>query len=96
VPGLDVLDVLPLRVGVTFSPVATMFAYAGPGPGLELIPSFLGLLACAGMALGAVLLWPLSALLRRLREGNGNDEDRTTAPTIVPEPGEQSQGPTNE
>ena len=42
-------------------------AYAGPGAGLELIPYFLGFLAWAGVALGAVLLWPVTALIRRLR-----------------------------
>ncbi len=42
------------------------FAY-GPAPGLEFITYFLGLVAWVGMALAAVLLAPLSALLRRLR-----------------------------
>ncbi len=48
------------------SSLALPLAY-GPAPGLELIPYFLGLLAWAGMALAAVLLAPLTALLRRLR-----------------------------
>jgi len=47
-----------------------LLAY-GPAPGLELIPYFLGLLAWAGLAIGAVLLSPISALLRRLRRGRG-------------------------
>ena len=44
-----------------------LLAY-GPAPGLELIPYFLGLLAWAGLAIGAVLLSPITALLRRLRK----------------------------
>jgi hypothetical protein len=46
-----------------------LLAYAGPAAGLEFIPYFLGLLAWAGVALGAALGWPLAALRRRLREG---------------------------
>jgi hypothetical protein len=45
----------------------TTFAYAGPGAGLELVPYALGLLGWIGVALGAVLLAPVSALARRLR-----------------------------
>ncbi len=45
---------------------AGVLAY-GPAPDAELIPYFLGLLTWAGFALAAVLLWPVSALLRRLR-----------------------------
>jgi hypothetical protein len=44
-----------------------IFAY-GPAPGVELIPQFLALLAWAGMAVLAVLLAPLTALLRRIRK----------------------------
>jgi hypothetical protein len=40
----------------------------GPAPGVELIPYFLGLLAWVGLAVGAVLLAPIRALLRRLRK----------------------------
>jgi hypothetical protein len=43
----------------------------GPAPGLELIPYFLGLLAWAGLALTAVVLWPLAALRRRFRRARG-------------------------
>jgi len=50
-------------------------AYAGPGAGLELIPYFLALLAWAGLALGAVCLWPITAFLRRLRKGRSNHEE---------------------
>ena len=43
--------------------VLGLFAY-GPAPGVELIPYFLGLLAWVGLALGAIILSPLTALLR--------------------------------
>jgi hypothetical protein len=60
-----------------------MLAYAGPGPGLELIPYFLGLLAWAGMAVGAVILWPVSALLRRLRKARAQDSHQVNAPPMT-------------
>ncbi len=51
-------------------PVFGLLAY-GPAPGVELIPYFLGLLAWVGLALGAILLSPLTALLRLLRRARG-------------------------
>ena len=57
-PGPDLLLSFPVLAG--------MLAY-GPAPGAELIPYFLGLLAWVGLALGAVLLSPITALLRFLR-----------------------------
>ena len=46
--------------------VLGLFAY-GPAPGVELIPYFLALLGWVVLALGAILLSPLTALLRLLR-----------------------------
>jgi hypothetical protein len=54
-----------------------LLAY-GPVPGVELIPYFLGLLAWVALAIGSILLSPLSALLRRLRRGK-------SAPPAEPE-----------
>jgi len=45
---------------------ASVLAY-GPGPPVDLIPYFLALAAWAGMAFVAILLSPLTALLRRIR-----------------------------
>jgi hypothetical protein len=42
-------------------------AYTGPGPALELVPFFYSLLIWVGVALGSVLLWPVNALMLRLR-----------------------------
>ena len=60
-PGLDAV------LSVAFP---ALLAY-GPAPGVELIPYFLGLLAWAGLAVSAILLAPLTALLRRLRRARG-------------------------
>lgn len=43
------------------------FAYVGPGAGLSLIGSVVGLLAAIGTALGFVLFWPVRALYRRVK-----------------------------
>jgi hypothetical protein len=44
-------------------------AYVGPGPGVDNIPVFYGLLIVVGLALAAVLVWPISAVIRRLLRG---------------------------
>jgi hypothetical protein len=44
---------------------AALVAYS-PGPGLELIPYFLGLLTWAGFAFVAIFLSPITAFVRRL------------------------------
>ena len=44
------------------------FAYVGPGPGLTMIGVLIGLIATLFAAFSAVALWPLRAMLRRMRE----------------------------
>jgi hypothetical protein len=46
---------------------AASFGYIGPGAGLEFVTYAMGLLAMAGVALSAVLLWPVYTLLRWIR-----------------------------
>jgi hypothetical protein len=55
---------------------------------MELIPYFIGLLIWAGTAFGAMLLWPLTALLRRMRKGKEEQNaatDNPRSPVSVPE-----------
>jgi hypothetical protein len=40
-------------------------AYIGPGAGITLIGSFIGLLVAVFAALGAVLFWPLRRMMKR-------------------------------
>jgi hypothetical protein len=42
-------------------------AYVGPGPGAEFIPLFYSMLVLVGTMFSAVLLWPIQAMMRRLR-----------------------------
>lgn len=53
-------------IGLLMAPSAAL-AYVGPGPGLEFIPTFLSLLTWVGLAVGAVLWWPISVLFRWIR-----------------------------
>jgi len=44
-----------------------MIAYADVASGLAMLPALLALLAVAGSAFMAVLLWPLTTFLRMIR-----------------------------
>jgi hypothetical protein len=70
-PAISVAAFLPMPAGV--------LAY-GPGPPVDLIPYFLGLAAWAGFAVIAIVLSPLTALLRRLR-GKRNHKSLEKKPT---------------
>jgi len=63
VPGPD-----SIALGAAIAPFAlsaVLVAYS-PGPGLELIPYFAGLVTWAGFAFVAIFLSPITAFLRRL------------------------------
>jgi hypothetical protein len=81
VPGPDVYLSLSLP--------DVVLAY-GPAPGLELIPYFLGLLAWAGLAFVAIILAPLSALLRRIRKGRRASPAEPKTASVPESPGEGS------
>ena len=59
--------VVIIAVAGLFLAPSHAFAYVGPGPGMELIPFFQSLLVWIGLGLGAALLWPVQALISRLR-----------------------------
>jgi hypothetical protein len=68
-----------------------LLAYAGLGPGQELIPYFMALLAWVGAAFGAILFRPISSLLRRLsrlKVARQNCSPNETLTTTVPQPAE--------
>lgn len=41
------------------------FAYVGPGAGISVLGSLLGILATIVLAIGAIVMWPLRKLLKR-------------------------------
>jgi hypothetical protein len=76
VPGPDSFVVLP----------AALVAYS-PGPGLELIPYFVGLVTWAGLAFAAIFLAPITAFVRRLCRiwrGVPADAPKNVATELVP------------
>jgi hypothetical protein len=94
VPNCFLALAVPLSVSFSLSGSDVLLAYAGFGPGQELIPYFLALLTFVGAALLAVVQWPLAILLRwlsRLRNGGKEEIKNTPIPADVPEsPGEGS------
>ncbi len=58
------LAVLPLLFQA--SPAA---AYIGPGAGVTMLGALWGVIVAVLLAIGAVLFWPVRALLRRRRKG---------------------------
>jgi hypothetical protein len=67
--NLLLLPVVVFSLALLLLAPTPAWAYIGPGPGVEMIPTFFSLLTWVGLAMGAVLLWPADALLRRLRGG---------------------------
>ena len=47
------------------------FAYIGPGAGITMLGALWGVVVAVALALGAVLFWPIRALLRRRRKPAG-------------------------
>ena len=54
---------LLLALGLTVSGPA--LAYIGPGAGITMLGALWGVIVAVVLALGAVLFWPIRALLRR-------------------------------
>jgi hypothetical protein len=69
-----------------------VLGYVGPGAGLELKGHFVALLVVVGVAVAAVLAWPLTALLRRLRR---EQPETTSNPPAVDDPNPHAGGPGN-
>ena len=46
-------------------------AYIGPGAGISVVGSLLGILATIFVAIGAILFWPLRKLLKRRKARRG-------------------------
>ena len=57
-----------------FGIVPSAMAYVGPGAGLTLVGSFIGLCLAILAALGAVLMWPIRRLLKRGKRGAAGGE----------------------
>ncbi len=56
-----------LTVATVFGLPEMAMAYVGPGAGLTLIGSLIGLMIAILTALGIILFWPVRSLIRRIR-----------------------------
>ena len=54
-----------------------MSAYIGPGAGISVLGSLLGILGTIVVAIGAIVLWPVRRLLKRKNQ-NKNDAANTS------------------
>ncbi len=65
-------------------------AYGGPGAGVEFIGYFLALLAWLGMCFSAIFLWPLRALLRKIRGRKNPTTSESPPPQDTAQPAEDA------
>ncbi|MEI6787153.1 MAG: hypothetical protein WCL49_01620 [bacterium] len=63
-----------LAMASLFGIVPSAMAYVGPGAGLTLVGSFIGLCLTLLVALWAVLSWPIRRLLKRRKQGAAGNE----------------------
>ena len=60
------LKILTILILVVFSPAAS--AYIGPGAGISVLGSLLGILGTIVVAIGAILFWPVRKMLKRRKQ----------------------------
>lgn len=54
---------------------APALAYIGPGAGISVLGSLLGILGTIIVAIGAILFWPIRKMLKRRKAAAANDND---------------------
>jgi hypothetical protein len=64
---------------LTFS--TSLWAYVGPGAGISVLGSLLGILATIVLAIGAIIIWPLRKMMKRKKAKAAE----ATAPTSGPD-----------
>lgn len=63
---------------------APALAYIGPGAGITMLGALWGVVMAVALAIGAVLFWPIRALLRRRKAAApAAGEDREPAPALA-------------
>ncbi len=80
VRGLLALTFLLLAAGPAL-------AYGVPGGSVEFVGYFVSLLTWLGLAFAAVFLWPLYALLRKIRGRKNKTTHELAQPQDAPRPG---------
>jgi len=65
-------------------------AYIGPGAGISVLGSLLGILATIVVAIGAIVMWPLRKFLKKRRQPSS--DAAKTEPAVESEPAERASG----
>ena len=55
----------------------TAMAYVGPGAGISVLGSVLGILATIFVAIGAIVFWPIRKFLKRKKAARGSADEAT-------------------
>lgn len=66
---------------VPLAPVSTAFAYIGPGAGMSVLGSLLGILATIFVAIGAIIIWPLRKFMKRRKARRNSPSNTETVTT---------------
>jgi hypothetical protein len=60
--------ILTLSIGLALIDAGPALAYFGPGAGITMLTALWGVILAVLLAIGAILVWPVRALLRRRRQ----------------------------
>jgi hypothetical protein len=72
--------ILALALGVVLADATPALAYFGPGAGITMLTALWGVVLAVLLAVGAILVWPIRALMRRRRQSvQGEPADRSQA-----------------
>ncbi len=74
---------LAVAVGLCLIAPSAAFAYVGPGAGITMIGTLIGIVVVIFGAIGAILYWPIRAMLRKKRaaakDGNAGSDNGTAS-----------------
>jgi hypothetical protein len=60
-------------------------AYIGPGAGISVLGSLLGILATIVVAIGAIVMWPLRKMLKKRRQARAESNVSAASANTPPE-----------
>jgi hypothetical protein len=73
---LRIIAILPLALAA-----GPLQAYVGPGAGISVLGSLLGILATILVAIGAIIFWPVRKLMKRRKAAAATAEPAESSPT---------------
>jgi hypothetical protein len=94
---MKITRTLILMTSLLLAPVSPAIAYIGPGAGISVLGSLLGILATIFVAIGAIIFWPVRKYMQRRKARHESQRGTEAAdtgdnPTRVEVKGDDSQG----